>query len=1122
MIDGESVLASNRLWGNNCVIRKQRWFYVRTGDGQWWNKKDNRWVPRFITIEVNLEQDAPRDEREGYLRIYRNEEDKAVLKEIPLRQLSSVDKKFLKENEARRFPIRSPNGSPKVYLDEKEITEDGPEPECEEFRWGHVIFTLSGSGLYGEFCCGTTKVRDEWKEWFEDYLILQETEKMGKEVFSQLKVPKPIDMKHVRDYTKTFLTHQFTGDDDREVITPCCTIDKQTTPTKEVLWWSEHDDVEKPTSRRVKALIKPQPEGTKLHVYGKMLGMKSVDKLTLSLNEYEFIVAKQWSNTLSITHTTSPLAYTLIADNVEQRDSWLRWLQYVKAIPSVDRDLAEMAVWREATLVLSGSPKGKNKPTNGKLDDKKNKCYCSVTTQKLAFREFPSCIVWESAVDETGRTVYKDSLEGKIRTRDTQLGHAMCADVAYDLYEEYFQPKQVTYPMVTQTAEGEDREGEGVGLWKKLRNKTKVLLSVSGATDVVRSRTRKRLDVENTEVDYKSDQVEKREFLAPWDVYEEEPPEIHVDPPETDPEMDSPSEQEPDPVPVGEPMTIAQAKKKFGDEWKTMTPEHRRRILMGSGGMSEAQAQKEVFALPYSVINNAKDIVGLTTWTRMSYKRQLEECNKYKHLAGPDTGLKIFGKLPGKDEVPKPKPKPAPKLAAKRSFAAKQALMNGLRTGALNKAVEKMEESLNDEEQPKATGERRDTAPQKALAPLVPLIVLPGSPRPPPSPSLSASPGSPLSPKRRAGCSRHGDFFVFATNKTGISWEGEEKEVWVKTVTPGSVAHELGVTPGMVLTDVDGTPIKSKEDLQAAREGVKKKGKGTFRLIEQSIEQAVPAPQTMPAAVPSPSSLLPFYPVDITSPTILQAAVPYVPSLSVPSSPISPSGVSHSPLSATPVMSGVVPLYPLASSVRSVLSLPSTSLSPSPVVPSPLPQSPVWFSQPSINILSKASTTPATASPSCSPLPVSNGTLFKTAPKMWCYVRERSGERVKNKKRWCVGSDPEETITVSKLDNGVLKTVEVIGLRGCSVKNDGGLGMTLMGQQGETWEFELQSTPDRDSWTTWFSTVMSMRVGSVSSSASPLSGSTQLSLGYPTPSAVSFSPPVLRKPNITPPRGAAP
>ena len=159
-------------------------------------------------------------------------------------------------------------------------------------------------------------------------------------------------------------------------------------------------------------------------------------------------------------------------------------------------------------------------------------------------------------------------------------------------------------------------------------------------------------------------------------------PHIHIDPPEEE---------------AG--MTLARAKKKYGKLWTSMTQEQKRRAIVGSGRISEAQAKTEFYALPYAVIKCAKEKIGLEKWKYMTKTQQYEACKEYEHLAEkkPSSGPSKVGKMFGFHNASEREnnvetPDEYKKIVKKKH--AKSVFMDVFRSGLLKDVVDAMPDDI--------------------------------------------------------------------------------------------------------------------------------------------------------------------------------------------------------------------------------------------------------------------------------------------------------------------------------------------------------------------------------------------------------------------------------------------
>ena len=436
-----SVLKDNRLrkaLRDGGLIEKKKWFYVKS-TGKWW-VSGGRWVPRFVEVRVEPSKGIE------VLRIWKSDDCQGLTQDLNLTKLDSVQKNFLDEKGARQFPISQDASC--HFNDDKD----------KEFRWGHIIFTLTDvdNTFSVDFACESTLHRDSWLDWFEDYLILRETEKMNAPmviVSKNLELAPSLVDKYVED---VFLLNKSRGTsheaDPKTSIQPCSRLSLTEPPYDRVRWEVKSDDDNSPSDRdhppdsagsekekqqiQYKT-IKGSHNGT-LTCKGKVLwGLKKVDKVVINLDDVKLIVEKEWNSSLTIQYISNPsLKYILTAESVEHRDNWVRWIQYVKAEPKVEKDLRE-GIWREA--VLSGD------------DCREQRCYIKRNESdgiRLAFRNFSRSIKWDTGTDEEGRRTYRNGNTGSWKLRVcSENGRVQQTSVGYDIYEEYFQTRADTVPL---------------------------------------------------------------------------------------------------------------------------------------------------------------------------------------------------------------------------------------------------------------------------------------------------------------------------------------------------------------------------------------------------------------------------------------------------------------------------------------------------------------------------------------------------------------------------------------------------------------------------------------------------------------------------------------------------
>eukprot|EP01060_Flectonema_neradi_P029863 TRINITY_DN422_c5_g1_i1.p1 TRINITY_DN422_c5_g1~~TRINITY_DN422_c5_g1_i1.p1 ORF type:complete len:1371 (+),score=287.25 TRINITY_DN422_c5_g1_i1:66-4178(+) len=685
-----SILKDNRLrkaLSEGGSIEKKKWFYVKSA-GKWWCS-GGRWVPRFVEVRVEPSKGIES------LHIWKSDDCQGLTQELNLTKLDSVQKNFLDEKEARQFPISQDSSC--HANDEKE----------KEFRWGHIIFTLTDvdNSFCVDFACESTLHRDSWLDWFEDYLILRETEKMNAPVTiasQNLELAPSLVDKYVED---TFLLNKSRGTsnevDTKNTIQPCSRLSLIDPPYDRVKWEFKNDDetaaaaaaqsdrehhdsanAEAKEKQRVQyRTIKGSRNGT-LTCKGKALwGLKKAEKIVINLDDVKLFVEKEWNSSLTLQYISNPsLSYVLTAESVEHRDNWLRWIQYVKAEPKVEKDLQE-GVWREA--VLAGD------------DCREQKCYIKTLDTgkiRLAFRHFSRSLKWENGTDEEGRHTYKNGNSGIWKLRiSSESGRIQQTVVGYDIYEEYFQTRAATVPLPLEPSKELLKPKTPTGKPEE-KSRMNIMHVVSSCEFIT-------LQYRTLIVEYDQTPSKRRCDTCPWDLdsgvdsdesseeesdsreFQPQNPEISIDPPEEE---------------AG--MTLARAKKKYGDKWNTFTKEEKRQIIVGSGGISEAQAKKEFYALPYAVIKCAKENVGLDNWRYMTKTQQYEACKEYAHMAekkstGPSKLTRMFG-IQNTSGSGSSADTPEYKKIVKKKKHAKTVFMDVFRSGLLKDVVDAMPDDI--------------------------------------------------------------------------------------------------------------------------------------------------------------------------------------------------------------------------------------------------------------------------------------------------------------------------------------------------------------------------------------------------------------------------------------------
>eukprot|EP00754_Rhynchopus_humris_P014985 Rhum_TRINITY_DN14423_c14_g1::Rhum_TRINITY_DN14423_c14_g1_i1::g.89025::m.89025 len=596
-----NVLEANRLLKYS-EFDKHGWFYVRLGGKQSQVlRKSGGWQPRWA--EVKLPPDQPGSNR-GVLRICRGEED-GLLHEFSLGGLTNTVKKVLEMSEAKNFPIARCSGAPS--------DDDGGE-----FRWGHLIFTLErADGMYAEFVCESTKVRDQWVEWFRDYLVLRETVEMQVPA-AACKKPQALSAKSISKYIESFLHHQLSENLATQQVHPCCHLDPEEPPAKEVMWARMKDtDINTETCSRTSDLSKKHIKAstTCFQVFGLLpLKVKKLgESQAIPFANTVFRVHGQWSNKMMVeqTGTLESQRFVLAAKDVVERDKWLRWMQYVKVRPVIDQKLkGEWHLAHVLSNVKSESRGSRRKETEERRREATQyTCYVSKDFDRVAYKDFPQHVHWETTEDEMGRVVYKEH-GSKLRAR--VIGGAgkenmgtLQFDYAYDIYEEYFQSKAETYPNAmtkqdeesilkteTTTAEETPKDPPKPAGWSALRAKTSLLLWASGRSATIKARTRFRQKIEQMEVDYEEDKKRCVHFLAPWDLADDVVVGFSV------PEVE------------GEGLTLLEAKEKYGDEWNLMSAEEKRLVIsspQNRGTTSRTPAQVILEGLRQGKLSQAVD-----------------------------------------------------------------------------------------------------------------------------------------------------------------------------------------------------------------------------------------------------------------------------------------------------------------------------------------------------------------------------------------------------------------------------------------------------------------------------------------------------------------------------------
>eukprot|EP01063_Lacrimia_lanifica_P011695 TRINITY_DN18411_c0_g1_i1.p1 TRINITY_DN18411_c0_g1~~TRINITY_DN18411_c0_g1_i1.p1 ORF type:complete len:999 (+),score=334.20 TRINITY_DN18411_c0_g1_i1:202-3198(+) len=821
--------------GAEHTVEKKGWCYLKVGSTSKFRLGSGGkggWCPRYCVARVRLQPEADEpDDGGGLLTVYRSDDTdpkNAVLR-LHLTNILEYSKIMLDQSEAKYFPMdekpgrevpgkRQPKGNTREMKEGDAEGEAGAEAE---YRWGHIVFTLkveaSGGGpMHLEFCCQNTLERDSWVEWFMCFLIHKERELMQRPL-SPAKLPGKLENSYINKHIKkNFTDHPSAQSGQLEVqdINPCCRLDLEVPPGTSVGWERVRPDCGDGAAPKKNNAVPRRRIRAKLDhivVDGRSSMGSSAERLELKFADYNFVVENEWSNTFTIRHATNKdLAYKLIAEDVSKRDEWLRWLQYARAVPMVDRALRDRIGWREALLTIrithARSPKH--------VDEKKHKCYVDDTGTKLAFRDFPLSVKqWEVETDEAGLRVYRyknkksdgdkrgggdndrrdndrpDRLKVRIGDKPVYFAHS------YDLYELFFQKRHVTYPNEPAREDGELAEMV-VDLWKEVASSPRERGSPDGAVrkGLVRWlstwRSERRLsdsefitvaaERDDRPVDYDADDVLAKPFPAPWDLQDD----------------------------------------------------------------------------PH--IEYMRDDDTESHFTDMFYAPE---------TAAADTAL------------------PAPALPA----PVPPPLLDRVRGGGFAYPMP---------DEPAALGE--EAASEDV-------------------PTTHGSTGTFGDLIGAAAEAPDGQLYKFTANKTGITWADYgppgRTEIYVKAVAVPSVAYALGIQEGMVLQEVNGVPVTSKDVLVEARAELKRSGRpvvvrlaeglsaGGFGHSPASPGPVVPAPQAPRAAAPPPDVLAPRPGAPLAEYVAVQAQAPLPAAIPLPSpSVLSSHSGATSGATATPTL----------------------------------------------------------------------------------------------------------------------------------------------------------------------------------------------------------------------------
>eukprot|EP00755_Sulcionema_specki_P013650 Sspe_Gene.54517::Locus_30087_Transcript_1_1_Confidence_1.000_Length_1507::g.54517::m.54517 len=445
--DGEwSVLHGNTLGDLDHPILERSWFYVRTWQSSRYGKtkeieekarKKKKWKRRLCEVRVD-----PGSYEKGKLIIYKYE--RGVRQEVGLSDLEDIGKRALQQEEALRFPIQPVNSkfgsnqkrpamSQSQHLEEDSDGED--KINGVEYRFGHLVFTLKGTTengeFYGEFCCNSTKERDSWLQWFQDYIVLCEMEKI-EGLYMNTSIPTISDppQEDIQKYVESFMAGIKTEKDAQDQRQGGCKQSLYRPPDEGIILLRGPGDTEfkkrkvKGSKDRAGLIVAP-----KVHLGG----IYTSENLQLFLPDMTIRVEDELSTVFTVVHKSdSNLCYHLKPagkeHHLENRTAWVNWLLFVKAMPAVEEAIRSKQ-WCPSEDKLTG-----------------NLVYISNDVeQRVAFLSFPGT-GWVDTTDSRNKKCYKKMDSSPATVIQTDGGGELIMQVAYDLNELHQQVPTETYP----------------------------------------------------------------------------------------------------------------------------------------------------------------------------------------------------------------------------------------------------------------------------------------------------------------------------------------------------------------------------------------------------------------------------------------------------------------------------------------------------------------------------------------------------------------------------------------------------------------------------------------------------------------------------------------------------
>ncbi|KAJ9471136.1 hypothetical protein DIPPA_13984 [Diplonema papillatum] len=393
-----------------------------------------RWKPRTCKVLIN-----PADWGKSSLHIARFKDSKEK-QNLLLSTLDEATKRYLPSHEALRFPIPiADDASPEIRDCAQETMTVEDDDGQKEFRYGHLIFTLTGNYDGKPYCtevaCKSTSERDCWVQLFQDFMIIAEMDKIRK--VGSTAFPPDTGNQHDEFPAEKWgdpLRVFFSGmkDDDLDSLPGGCGLSVDKPPEHDLRVRLPKED--RLISRRIKFAGEPgcvlisNPRNLKGFVSGR------TTRVILDLTRYIIRVELHDFNVFTFISVTDPhdvvkLEVVGRKEEKKARDKWLSWLLFVKAAKSV-ANAEQQGLWRKATELQSGSLIF----VENVADD-----------PRLAYPSdrFPTTSGWREDLDEQRRKCYRRS-DGRLAAVVNLPQGRLARIVAYDINEVFQQTADET------------------------------------------------------------------------------------------------------------------------------------------------------------------------------------------------------------------------------------------------------------------------------------------------------------------------------------------------------------------------------------------------------------------------------------------------------------------------------------------------------------------------------------------------------------------------------------------------------------------------------------------------------------------------------------------------------